>query len=118
MAARDDGRLWDRTPAADRPDAEVMRAQIRRRGEGQSAGPGSPETVEPQTGRPGYGVVPGLERRSDWGDIRRGDWDWRGGSEDARLDLPGALAFASWALMWVATIPVRAIHGIRSDGKD
>ena len=118
MAARDDGWLRDRAPSADRPDAEVMREQISRRGEGQSAGPGSPETVEPQTGRPGYGVVPGLERRSDWGDIRRGDWERRSGSEDAHVDPPGALAFATWTLMWVATIPVRAIHGIRSDGKD
>ena len=118
MAMRDDGRPRDRGPTADRPDPEVMREQIRRRGEGESAGRGSPETVEPQTGRAGYGVVPGRERRSDWGDIRRGDWDRRSGSQDARMDPPGALAFASRALMWVATIPVRAIRGIRSDGKD
>ena len=107
MAARDDSRP-DGTPTAERPDPEVMREQIRRRGEGQSAGRGAPETVEPQTGRPGD------DHRSEWGDIRRGDWDRRTGRSDARIDPPGALAFASRVLMWVATIPLRAIRGIKS----
>ena len=107
MASRDDSRP-DRTPTAERPDPEVMREQIRRGGEGQSAGSGAPETVEPQGGRPGD------DRRSEWGEFRRADWKRRTGQSDAAVDAPGALSFATRVLMWVATVPLRAVRGIRS----
>src|SRR5262249_1263432 len=119
MASRDDSRPHRAPPAAapappggrgriPRGGAGESGGQMRGGGEGQRAGRGAPETVEPQGGRPGD------DRRSEWGEFRRADWKRRTGRSDAGVDAPGALSFATRVLMWVATIPLRAVRGIRS----
>jgi hypothetical protein len=104
-AVGNDAVMAERDPVSPREFVERMP-------EGESAGPGAPETVEPTTGRPGAGGHgpeggPGGPAMASMRDDVPTDPDAepRTGRQDARPDARGAAGFLAFATEWLVLKP-------------
>jgi len=103
-----------------RPDAPPAEF-TRRTPEGESAGPGAPETVEPTLGRPGAGghgstAGPGGPAMAGMG-AEEGE-DGRSATADARLGPREALGLALWTTVGaVSAVVLRARRLVRGPAR-